>query len=396
MSAVSVTIGADTSQFDAAVKGLPEKVNRASAGMARAGGGGGFRGIGMASMQFQDIAVQAQMGAKWSVIIAQQVPQLLSAFGPSGMIAGGVIAISGALFTMRDAANKAFADMKQAAKDFNTELDKTLAVGSLTNVADAMGGISKQMRELNAAQSDLTGAAQGSSLFDIAKGGWMNIKAAIGAGPSVENMQAEIDRQRFDLAQGQENTAKRLLQISRQETEVAMLKASGQKEAALQMERQIKHGQELARIQGFAISQDAKRKLIGEAGMRFAAESQQPGGGSMLSRTMDLFSSKFQATAGPVLQAVKQQLNEQAGKLSKNAGDLSRAAFSPLKGDMDVSYGRGSSINPLTSGASAQIQQMMKQSALLKQQADKIDKSNSLLGDIAAAVKTFNPKLSYN
>ena len=396
MSAVSVTIGADTSQFDAAVKGLPEKVNRASAGMARAGGGGGFRGIGMASMQFQDIAVQAQMGAKWSVIIAQQVPQLLSAFGPSGMIAGGVIAISGALFTMRDAANKAFADMKQAAKDFNTELDKTLAVGSLTNVADAMGGISKQMRELNAAQSDLTGAAQGSSLFDIAKGGWMNIKAAIGAGPSVENMQAEIDRQRFDLAQGQENTAKRLLQISRQETEVAMLKASGQKEAALQMERQIKHGQELARIQGFFISQDAKRKLIGEAGMRFAAESQQPGGGSMLSRTMDLFSSKFQATAGPVLQAVKQQLNEQAGKLSKNAGDLSRAAFSPLKGDMDVSYGRGSSINPLTSGASAQIQQMMKQSALLKQQADKIDKSNSLLGDIAVAVKTFNPKLSYN
>ena len=396
MSAVSVTIGADTSQFDAAVKGLPEKVNRASAGMARAGGGGGFRGIGMASMQFQDIAVQAQMGAKWSVIIAQQVPQLLSAFGPSGMIAGGVIAISGALFTMRDAANKAFADMKQAAKDFNTELDKTLAVGSLTNVADAMGGISKQMRELNAAQSDLTGAAQGSSLFDIAKGGWMNIKAAIGAGPSVEDMQAEIDRQRFDLAQGQENTAKRLLQISRQETEVAMLKASGQKEAALQMERQIKHGQELARIQGFFISKDAKRKLIGEAGMRFAAESQQPGGGSMLSRTMDLFSSKFQAAAGPVLQAVKQQLNEQAGKLSKNAGDLSRAAFSPLKGDMDVSYGRGSSINPLTSGASAQIQQMMKQSALLKQQADKIDKSNSLLGDIAAAVKTFNPKLSYN
>jgi hypothetical protein len=396
MSAVSVTIGADTSQFDAAVKGLPEKVNRASAGMARAGGGGGFRGIGMASMQFQDIAVQAQMGAKWSVIIAQQVPQLLSAFGPSGMIAGGVIAIGGALFTMRDAANKAFADMKQAAKDFNTELDKTLAVGSLTNVADAMGGISKQMRELNAAQSDLTGAAQGSSLLDIAKGGWMNIKAAIGAGPSVEDMQAEIDRQRFDLAQGQENTAKRLLQISRQETEVAMLKASGQKEAALQMERQIKHGQELARIQGFAISQDAKRKLIGEAGMRFAAESQQPGGGSMLSRTMDLFSSKFQATAGPVLQAVKQQLNEQAGRLSKNAGDLSRAAFSPLKGDMDVSYGRGSSINPLTSGASAQIQQMMKQSALLKQQADKIDRSNSLLGDIAASVKNFNPQLSYN
>ena len=175
----------------------------------------------------------------------------------------------------------------------------------------------------------------------------------------------------------QEETAKRLLQISRQETEVAMLKASGQEEAAKQMERQIKHAQELIKIQGLEISQSDKGKLIGEAGMRFAAESQQ-------------------IAAAPIIEELKKQLNEQAGKLSKNAGDLSRAAFSPLKGDMDVSYGRGSSINPLTSGASAQIQQMMKQSALLKQQADKIDKSNSLLGDIAAAVKTFNPKLSYN
>lgn len=396
MSAVSVTIGADTTQFDAAVKGLPEKVNRASAGMARAGGGGGFRGIGMASMQFQDIAVQAQMGAKWSVIIAQQVPQLLSAFGPSGMIAGGVIAIGGALFTMRDAANKAFEDMKNAAKDFNVELEKTLAVGSLVNVADAMGGVSKRMRELNAQQEDLTGAAQGSSLLDIAKGGWMNIKAAIGAGPSIETTQAEIDRQRLQIIQSQEETAKRLLQISSQETEVALLKASGQKEAAAQMERQIKHGQELARIQGFAISQDAKRKLIGEAGMRFAAESQQSPGGNILSRTMDLFSSKFQMVAGPVLQAVKQQLTEQAGKLTGNAKALGQAAFSPLRGDMDISTGRGSSINSLRSSASSQIQQMMKQAALLKMQADKIDRSNSLLGDIAESVKKFNPQLSYN
>jgi hypothetical protein len=394
MSAVSVTIGADTSQFDAAVKGLPEKVNRASAGMAKAGGG--FRNLGMMSQQVQDIAVQMQMGTRMSTIMAQQGSQMLSVFGPGGMILGGIVAVGGALFTMRDAANKAFEDMKNAARDFNVELEKTLAVGSLVDVADAMGGISKQMRELNAAQSDLTGAAQGSSLLDIAKGGWMNIKAAIGAGPTIEDRQAEIDRQRLDLAQGQEETAKRLLQISSQETEVAMLKASGQKEAAMQMERQIKHGQELARIQGFAISQDAKRKLIGEAGMRFAAENQKSPSGNILSRTLDLFSSKFQMAAGPVMQAVKQQLTERAGQLTKNAGDLGRAAFSPLRGDLDISAGRGSNINALRSSASDQIQQMMKQSALLKSQADKIDQSNSLLADIAASVKAFNPQLSYN
>jgi hypothetical protein len=118
--------------------------------------------------------------------------------------------------------------------------------------------------------------------------------------------------------------------------------------------------------------------------------------GNILSRTLDLFSSKFQMAAGPVMQAVKQQLTEQAGQLTKNAGDLSRAAFSPLRGDVDISAGRGSNINALRSSASDQIQQMMKQSALLKSQADKIDQSNSLLADIAASVKAFNPQLSYN
>ena len=37
-----------------------------------------------ASYQFQDIAVQAQMGTNWFTIIGQQGSQLASVFGPSG------------------------------------------------------------------------------------------------------------------------------------------------------------------------------------------------------------------------------------------------------------------------------------------------------------------------
>ena len=50
-----------------------------------------------ASYQFQDIAVQAQMGTSWFTIIGQQGSQLASVFGPSGAITGALIAFSAIL-----------------------------------------------------------------------------------------------------------------------------------------------------------------------------------------------------------------------------------------------------------------------------------------------------------
>lgn len=386
MSAVSVTIGADTSQFDAAVKGLPEKVNRASAGMARAGGGGGFRGIGMASMQFQDIAVQAQMGAKWSVIIAQQVPQLLSAFGPSGMIIGGIVAIGGAFVTMGENAANAFTQSKNEAADFHKEVQKVLATGSSPELINSLEKIDVKIRSITDKVGELSG------LFNVSQ----NI-ADIFGGPGVEELLSNASKELNQTSSEYRETLNGLMSASKQQTEIAEMRARGEKDAADQMERQLKLGKELAKIESMKIPRLFKKELIDDAQRRFVAEGpQEKSQGNILSRTMDLFSNKFQMAAGPVMQAIKQQLTEQAGQLTKNAGDLSRAAFSPLRGDMDISTGRGSNINSLRSTASSQIQQMMKQSALLKSQADKIDQSNKLLGDIAGAVKAFNPQLSYN
>lgn len=350
----------------------------------------------MASMQFQDIAVQAQMGAKWSVIIAQQVPQLLSAFGPSGMIIGGIVAIGGAFWTMGENAEKAFRDAQNAAADFDAELEKTLATGNFDQVGASIENIEKQIRSAKDKLQDMLVPSGGMGFLDFYKDGWAGIKESLGLAVPLEEQINALNERRAALIEKEAEAAQRMLNLSRNQTEIAEMKARGDTKAAEQMERQLKLGQELVKIEGLHISRSQKQQLISDANRRFLAESPQGSGGSIFSRTMDLFSSKFQMAAGPVMQAIKQQLTEQAGQLTKNAGDLSRAAFSPLRGDMDVSFGRGSAINPLTSGAGAQIQQMMKQSALLKQQADKIDTSNKLLGDIAGAVKAFNPKLSYN
>jgi len=51
---------------------------------------------GQVGLQVQDIAVQAQMGTAATTILAQQGSQILGAFGPTGAILGGILAIGAA------------------------------------------------------------------------------------------------------------------------------------------------------------------------------------------------------------------------------------------------------------------------------------------------------------
>jgi hypothetical protein len=73
-----------TREFDS----VQRSVNRGGTGSMRAG---------QMAMQMQDVAVQMQSGARASTIIAQQGSQILSVFGPQGMLLGGLVA-SAAMF----------------------------------------------------------------------------------------------------------------------------------------------------------------------------------------------------------------------------------------------------------------------------------------------------------
>ena len=398
MAAVVVDIGADTSAFTREVNRLPEAVNRATAGMNKATGGakggGAFGALGRASLQFQDIAVQAQMGAKWTTIMAQQGSQLLSVFGPTGMIAGGLVAIGGAFVTMADNAMKAFEDAKNSAADFNNELDKVLAVGGFSDVGDSVTEVGKRIRDVNSQMSDLVGTSQ--ALFgmgDKLKVVWSDVKSALGLGPSIEDQQGAINERKAELLQREAEATQRLIQLSGQQAELAEMKAKGQTKAAEQMERQIKLGQELARIEGMSLTRGQKGQLINDANRRFVAAGATPGeGGNILSR----LSGTFSTFAGPMMAEVKAQLTDQAGTLKNRASTFAKGAFGGIRGDMDTSFGRGSSINPFTARAGSQIQEMTRQSNLMLKQAAKLDTSNALLADIRAAVKSFNLVPTYN
>jgi len=89
------------------------KTNAAASRMVARSQGNLTRNLGMASLQFQDIAVQASMGTDALRIMTMQGPQLASVFGPKGMIIGALVAVGGALFMMRDNTEKTSFEFKK-------------------------------------------------------------------------------------------------------------------------------------------------------------------------------------------------------------------------------------------------------------------------------------------
>lgn len=72
-------------------------------------------GAGQAAMQLQDVAVQAQMGTDSMRILGQQGPQMLSAFGPTGMLAGLVVAVGAGIVGALREPKKSLEELREEA-----------------------------------------------------------------------------------------------------------------------------------------------------------------------------------------------------------------------------------------------------------------------------------------
>lgn len=104
-------------QASASMKGVAENVDKLQKNV------NGFRATIIAN-QIQDIAVQMEMGTNMTRILAQQLPQLGTAFGPMGAAAGAVAAI---FFGLLNPALRMFGidirNSKEMSDDLNTTLD---------------------------------------------------------------------------------------------------------------------------------------------------------------------------------------------------------------------------------------------------------------------------------
>lgn len=220
----------------------------------KAGQAAGRIQLGGVAMQAQDIAVQLQMGTQASIVLAQQGSQILSAFGTGGAIAGGVLAIGGAFFTMAQKSRENFDAMKADADGFADRMK-----ASLTGSSSEIATFFTEVR---------TGVSSAYSDIESLQSGWSGIGARMAAlfgGPSV----ADRERQANDLAIQKANALATiqttLLARSADEVKIAELKAAGNAKAAEAMQRQLNLQREIQRIQGTQFDPKAKEKLIADA-----------------------------------------------------------------------------------------------------------------------------------
>ncbi|AWJ86318.1 hypothetical protein TSH58p_22650 (plasmid) [Azospirillum sp. TSH58] len=87
---------------------------------------GQFKGaLGNLGLQLQDVTVQAQMGTSAFIILAQQGPQIASAFGPAGIAIGTVVAIASVAAGVIFGLGKTADDTATAFNDYGKALEFT-------------------------------------------------------------------------------------------------------------------------------------------------------------------------------------------------------------------------------------------------------------------------------
>ena len=230
-------------------RALKQALSRAGSGS----GGGRKMDFGNASAQIQDIAVQMQMGAKGATVFAQQVPQLMSAFGlgKGGAIIGGIAAIGGALYSVGQNSVAAFDKLIAGAKASHASVEGLISNGGLSDV------ISK-LKEINA-QSDTLSKERGN-----VNGVGVQLGRLMGGASPGERTLAIQDEQ-IQSADDLARLQARAVELSGQELHLASLRAQGREKEATEIERQIKLKAELARIDQMQIGGTTKEKLKADA-----------------------------------------------------------------------------------------------------------------------------------
>lgn len=207
----------------------------------------GMWNLGNVSMQLQDVAVQMQSGTKASVIFAQQGSQLLSAFGPMGMIAGLAAAVGGALYSAKQAGDEAFKALQTESENFGKSL-RIMSVGSITDMINGMETMSMRAEAL---KTDVKNMSE--------PGMWNRVANIFSKSTFDPNTNKWTTKREEEIALKQEVARKneqgrlklidQIIKASDDELEIQRLKAEGKSEEVAMLEDQIALQRDLAKLE---------------------------------------------------------------------------------------------------------------------------------------------------
>ncbi len=225
--------------------------------------------IGMASMQMQDIAVQMQMGTRMSTIIAQQGSQLLSIFGPGGMIVGGLVAVGGLFYSVQQKGIEAMQALKTEAAGFDKEL-RHLKVGGIMEMIDGMEKMKAKADEMNKDAAGRTGTGLWESTARFFSPSRFENGKRISSYDEKRDVAADLAAKN---EQGRKDLMDQIVRTAEEELRIAQARASGRDAEADKLEREIAMRRELSKLD--SAPEEIRGKLQDNVRAKFAAEQQK-------------------------------------------------------------------------------------------------------------------------
>ena len=227
-------------------------------GQAMSDGAKRFRMMNV-SAQLQDVAVQAQMGTSISTIAAQQGPQLISALGGSGAMAGAAagaaiaVAVGTALYGMGEQAAKSFANIKAEAIAMNDEVAKIVATASTQG--EVGGGIKSNEERLK--NINLQQAASQAVLGSIADRirSWQD-------GVGVQEHANELELQKGKIQRANAELQNKSIELSGEQIKRANLIAEGDERGIAALDRKLKLDKEIYEIRHSLLGIEAQEAAI--------------------------------------------------------------------------------------------------------------------------------------
>lgn len=238
-------------------------------GSLQKGSGAVTRNMGMLSMQLQDIAVQLQQGTRASLVLAQQGSQILGAFGTSGAIAGGLIAVGGLFYTMQEKGLEALQALKTEAAGFDQSLRALKTGGIMEMIAgmEKMQATAKAMNEDAASRSPegfMGGVRRFFSPSRFENGRVIN---------SYDERRTVAQDLALKNEQGRAEILRQIADTSAEELRIAEMRAAGRDAEADKLEREAALRRELAKLE--SAPEEVRGKLQNAARAKAAAEQRK-------------------------------------------------------------------------------------------------------------------------
>jgi len=266
--------------------------------------------MGQAAMQLQDVSVQAQMGTDSMRILGQQGPQLLSAFGPTGMLAGLAVAVGAGLVSAFRQPKKELSELLEEMDEFGSRV-KAMGDVRFQSMEDSLQSMISRAQDAAAAFEKLSATRTESDNRAISAKDAL-IRAQI-EWNKLQGFDQKLEEQKLAAAQAQrkileEQNALNTALAKKRHEEIQQLETLNKKHDILNAQIETK---------GFLIQEkEAQRKVafdayaaaLGEEGKRWFALG---AGGSEGPEFLQMSASKGQAKETKAAYTAIQSLNDE-------------------------------------------------------------------------------------